>query len=171
VDAIQFVNKWLHLLSIIGALGGIMFAWIVLRPGSGDAVAEESDEGAKLRWKRWGIAQAVLWVVVLVTGFANYVFVSPNVIGRYHMFAGMKMALALLMFVLVVVIGHPMPAMAKLVRSRAKWLTVLMVLGVIVVGISTYLNIGRVKRTLTRPVILSTEQPMPGAEIPGAPSP
>jgi uncharacterized membrane protein len=166
VDAIQFVNKWLHLLSIIGVLGGIMFAWMVLRTDS----ADDSDEGAKLRWKRWGIAQAVLWVVVLATGFANYAFIAPNVIGRYHMFVGMKMALAILMFVLALALAHPMPALAKLVRNRSTWLATLIVLGVIVVGISTYLNIGRVKRTLTKPAAAPTYS-MPGPALPGAPTP
>lgn len=171
MDAIEFVNKWLHLLSIIGVLGGIMFAWLVLRSDSGATTSDEADEGARQRWKRWGIAQAVLWVVVLITGFANYMFVSPNVIGRYHMFVGMKIALALLMFVLALVLAHPMPGMAKLVRNKGNWLTVLIVLGVLVVGISTFLNIGRVKRTLTKPPAAAETNPLPGPALPGAPSP
>lgn len=170
MDAIQFVNKWLHLLSIIGVLGGIMFAWIVLRPIPGEVETDAAGEGERVRWKRWGIAQAVLWVVVLVTGFANYVFVSPNVIGRYHMFVGMKMALALMMFVVALVLAHPMPAMAKLIRNKSKVLAYLLVLGVLVVGISTYLNIGRVKRTLTKPVAAAAES-LPGPALPGAPTP
>lgn len=161
MDAIQFVNKWLHLLSIIGVLGGIMFAAMVLRaaPGTpGSDYATHEDEGAKLRWKRWGIAQAVLWVVVLATGFANYAFISPGVIGRYHMLVGMKISLAVLMFLIALALAHPVPALAGLVRKRSTWLGVLVILGVIVVGISAYLNIGRVKRTLTKPAAAVVEQ-------------
>src|SRR4051794_25735449 len=131
MDVIQFVNKWIHLLSIIGVLGGIMFALVVLIPG--DVLTESTDDGSKLRWKRWGIAQAVLWVLALATGFANYAFVSPTVIGRYHMLLGMKMTLAILMFLIALALAHPMPALSKLVKNKSGWLTLLIVLGTVVV--------------------------------------
>jgi len=152
VDAVQFVNKWLHLLSIIGVLGGVLFALVVLKAEKSEASDDTSDVW-RLLWKRWGIMQAVFWVVALLTGFANYAFVSPNVIGKYHMFAGMKMTLAILMFVIVLIVAHPMPALASLVKKKSGWLTIVAVLGIVVVGISAYLNIGRVKRTLTKPPV------------------
>lgn len=168
MDAIQFFNKWLHLLSIIGALGGIMFAWIVLRSDS--ASHDAPDDDALLRWKRWGVAQAVFWVVVLATGFANYVFVSPGVVGRYHMLIGMKMTLAILMFLVAMLLAHPLPAFGKLIKNKSSWLAVLITMGVVVVGISAYLNIGRVKRTLTKPAAATVER-TPEVSLPGPPAP
>jgi len=170
LDIVQFANKWLHLLSIIGAFGGIMFAWIVLR-------TEPDEDGARLRWRRWGIAQAVFWVVVLVTGFANYAFVSPGVVGRYHMLIGMKIMLVILMFIIVLALGHPIPGLSGLARNRATWLTALIVMGVAVVGISAYLNIGRVKRSLTKtaveapPMLEGVAPSLPAVRLPGAASP
>ncbi len=181
MDLIQFVNKWLHLLSIIGVLGGIMFALLVLKPGlkpnEPDEDGESDGEAAgdsRLQWKRWGIAQAILWVVALATGFANYAFVSPTVVGRYHMLLGMKMTLAILMFVIALALAHPMPGLTNLVRPtkiKNSLLTILIVLGVIIVGISTYLNMGRIKRTLTKPEAISGVPVSPGFPLPGVPSP
>jgi uncharacterized membrane protein len=139
---IAFFNKWLHLLSIIGVLGGTAFAWLVLKP-----VLKAEDGGGdtgKLLWKRFGIALGVLWLIVLATGFLNQMLVTPKVNANYQMLLGMKMGLALLMFVVSLLLAHPIPAVARFFKDRSAWLLVLLLLGAIVVGISAHLNLSRI---------------------------
>jgi putative copper export protein len=135
-----FINKWLHLLSMIGVLGGIMFALLVLVP----SLNGTSEDVSKSLWKRFGISLAVLWMVVLATGFYNMILVSPSVNKEYQKLLGMKMGLAILMFILTMLMAHPMPALRKFVNNRRPWLLVLMLCGIIVVGISAHLNMSRV---------------------------
>ena len=150
---ISFLNKWLHLLSVIGMLGGVAFAWLVLVPAlqSGG----EETEMEKTLWRRFGISLAVFWLIVLLTGFYNYYLISTSttliVTGTYHMYVGMKMVLAILMFLLSLGLAHPLPALERMRRHRASWLLVILALGIVVVGISARLNIGRVNRSLVKP--------------------
>lgn len=139
---IAFFNKWLHLLSIIGMLGGLGFAWLVLVPATKSG--EEVSETVRGMWKRFGIALGVLWLVVLATGIYNMLLVSPRVNEDYQKFLGMKMGMAMVMFVLSLLIAHPMPLLARFFRNRSPWLVLLLILGVAVVGISAHLNISRV---------------------------
>jgi putative copper export protein len=135
-----FINKWLHLLSMIGVLGGIMFGLLVLVPALKDA----GEEVSRPLWKRFGISLAILWVVVLATGIYNMILVNKTVTVEYSKLLGMKMGLAMLMFILSMLFAHPMPAMQKLVKNRGPWLLVLLLCGVVVVGISAHLNMSRV---------------------------
>lgn len=154
---IGFFNKWLHVLSIAGMLGGVFFAWIVLVPtlrprSDGGAEAEAEEPLAREQWKRFGITLGVLWLIILATGFLNMSLVTPHVNGRYQMFLGMKIALAIIMFIVSLLIAHPMPAMRRFFRNRSGWLLIVLVLGIIVVGISAHLNISRVDGTGLKPV-------------------
>lgn len=161
METIAFFNKWLHLLSVIGTLGGIAFAWLTLVPALRGSDEAASDTARNL-WRRFGISLGVLWLLVLFTGFFNYYIVAPSVIGRYHMFAGMKMGFAILMFLLSMALTHPAPMLANLRRNRGPLLLALIALGVVVVGISAKLNMGRMDGSLKQsaPIL-----------APGAPAP
>ncbi len=148
MELVTFFNKWLHLISIVGVLGGTAFAWLVMVPALRDG---EDSPLAKMQWKRFGISLAVLWVIVLITGFANMAFVSPKVNAAYQGILGIKMMLALLMFVLSLLLAHPIPAMKQMMQNRATWLLTLMVIGIAILGLSAHLNISRVNGTGLKP--------------------
>lgn len=141
MEYLTFLNKWLHLMSISGVLGGIIFAWIVLMPIR-KAEGEEG-ETAALLWRRFGIALGALWAVALLTGFYNFYLVTPQVNGSYQMLLGMKMSLAIIMFLISLAIAHPMPAVARFFRDRRAWLLALLTLGAVVIGLSAHLNLSR----------------------------
>ena len=101
MELLSFANKWLHLISIVGVLGSVLFMrFAVLQAFPGTAL-DESDAGKEIR-RQYGMLTGILWLVVLVTGFLNYYLVSSStghkVNGGYHMFVGMKIALVLIMF-------------------------------------------------------------------------
>jgi uncharacterized membrane protein len=143
VEFVKFFNKWLHLTSMIGVLGGIIFAWIALRQ------AVKSDDPAASQFLRpilraFGISLGIFWIVALLTGFYNYFMVMGSVTGAYHMYAGIKMMLAILMFLLSLYMAHPGSGEATALKKRFNWLVALIALGVIVVGISAHLNLSRI---------------------------
>jgi putative copper export protein len=142
LDIVNFVNKWLHLLSISGMLGGILFMRFVAIPAFANGGIDSSEVGQVIR-RRYAVLIAILWGVVLVTGFLNFVLVSPNAGKSYHMIVGMKIVLALIMFAITGLLGHPIPSLAKIQEHRDVLLTTLIVIGILVVGISAHLNISR----------------------------
>jgi putative copper export protein len=155
MDFGPFVNKWLHLLSMIGMLGGTGFAWFVLHPALKD---KPEDLDAKAMWRKYGITQGILWLIVLVTGFMNYYFLMATVKSTYHMLLGMKIMLALLMFILAMLAAHPAPGLEKWTKNKGPWLAVILLMGIVAVGISAHLNINRVNGKLIKAV---------GSQVPG----
>jgi uncharacterized membrane protein len=169
VGLFAYLFKWLHLLSVIGALGGIFTAWLVLAPALRSGEEAESETAAAV-WRRFGIAQGVLWLVILVTGFYNYFTIGPTATGSYHMVAGMKIALALLMFLLAMTAAHPMPGMEGVKRVRASLYLALAVLGILVVGLSVNLNMGRLSGKYLKPPAAAAPAGVP-PPVGGAPAP
>src|SRR2546423_14157530 len=115
MDPVAFINKWIHLTSVIGTVGGIFFMrWVVL-PGLDPAALEA--EPAKGIVRRFGMAMGILWLLVLMSGFLNMYMVSPHVNKGYQMYLGIKTLLALLMFALSMAISHPSPRFAAVRRA------------------------------------------------------
>jgi uncharacterized membrane protein len=146
MDEIAFINKWLHLLSIIGIIGGIGFAWMILVPAAKSG--PESSGALQEMWKRFRTWLKALWIVVVLTGFYNLALVSPSVNGQYQTLLGMKMGLALLMLLAYIFIARSLPA-------KSGWLPVLVLLGVLIVGLSAHLNMSRISGSgLKQPLAL-----------------
>ena len=161
MELVSFINKWLHLLSIIGTLGGILFAWLVLVPATRHSPAG-TEEVTRSLWRRFGISLGILWLIVLLTGFYNYILVMPSVVDTYHMLIGAKIMLVILMFLLSLAVGHPIPALERVQQKRASILLLVILMGIAVVGISTYLNLGRISHKLLKPVAApATTNPAP----------
>ncbi|HXG23066.1 MAG TPA: hypothetical protein VNJ09_00820 [Chthonomonadales bacterium] len=146
MEVVAFVNKWIHLLSVIGAIGAIAFARLALVPAL-QGQAEEQDSISKALLRRFGILLAIYWLLILLTGFINLFLVWPQTTQAYHRILEGKVLLAFIMFVLSMFLVHPSPAYARFRQKRATWLIVLLVLGIVVVGLSAHLNIARVTGT------------------------
>lgn len=158
-----FVNKWLHLMSIIFVLGGVLYQRFVAVPALRTGGFSDTDWARSLA-RRWGAWSAILWLIILATGFINFHFVAAHVNSTYAAVLGMKILLALLMFFLAMAVSHPVPFLAGMHQQRNRVLTLLAFLGLIVVGISAYLNLSRINGTgLRRP-----EPALPAAAAPTA---
>ncbi|MCC6731212.1 MAG: hypothetical protein IT208_17945 [Chthonomonadales bacterium] len=150
MQTLMFFNKWVHLFSICGVVGGIFFAAIVLAPGIG--AAEGEDPAARRRvWRRFGITLGILWVLVLATGGINYYLLMAKVNAGYHMLVGVKIVLVLLMVVISGFAGHPGRQGSRPGRGPLPWLAVLVVLAIAVLGISTQLNLSRLSGAGLKP--------------------
>jgi len=176
---ISILNKWLHLISIVGVLGGILFALLVLAPAlransgematsdqnassdqlaNSEANVSHSKEIGDAIWKRFGMILGILWIVALATGFLNLYLVTPKVNAHYQMFAGIKMMLALIMFVV------SLRTVQRIFPNRSTWLLVLSLLGIVILGLSAQLNLSRISGR-------GLKQPASAADVkPGKPS-
>jgi hypothetical protein len=143
MDLAPFLNKWLHLLSIIFVLGGVFYQRFVAMPGLRTGELADTDWARSLA-RRWGLISAFLWLIILATGFVNFHFVAAHVNSAYSAVLGMKILLALVMFFLAMAISHPVPFLGGLRQQPARALTILILLGIVVVGISAYLNLSRI---------------------------
>jgi len=146
MDILPFVNKWIHLTSMIAVLGSVFMMLLVVLPVLGGPDFSSSEQGRAL-FRRYGMITGILWLVLLATGFYNYLIVSPTVTKGYHMVLGMKIAAALLMFLIAVALSHPLPVLAPIQKHQGPGLVVLAVLGILIVGISAHLNLSRVSGT------------------------
>lgn len=160
MEFVKFFNKWLHLMSMIGVLGGIIFAWLSLRKA---AKSDDPAAGEFLRpiLRTFGISLGVFWIVALLTGFYNYFIVMGSVTGAYHMYAGIKMMLAILMFLISLYMAHPGSGDVPSLKKRFNWLIALIVLGVMIVGISAHLNLSRISGAYIKQPAEALAAPVP----------
>ncbi len=152
---ITFLSKWLHLISIIGVLGTAMCLRFVVVP----TLREGDSEAGERLYRMAGRFSGILWGIILLTGLFNTYRVSAEVNKAYHMALGGKIALALIMLGLYAVLSHPSPQFAAIQQNRAKWLSAILVLGVLIVGLSAHLNITRITGTgLDKPATPASAQ-------------
>jgi hypothetical protein len=140
---ITFLSKWLHIISIIGVLGTA----ICLRYAVIPALKEADPETGNRLFRYAGRLMAGLWALILLTGFFNLYRVSADVNKGYHMALGGKIALAFIMLAISTIASHPSPRFAGAQQKRAQWLTAAVILGLVIVGISSHLNISRITGT------------------------
>ena len=145
MEIIKFGIKWLHLLSIATIVGGTLFMYVQVnvRQALSDGADRDPFRESK---KHIGVLLAIAWVVALFTGFTNYGFVSSSGTAGSgnHMWAGMKMMLALIMCGATLYMGHLKPK-AEGGINREPVLLVLLGLAVIIVGLSAHLNMTRIR--------------------------
>ena len=153
METVIFINKWLHLLSMMGTVGGMAFAWLVLRPAT-TAVGYADQQRLTPLWRAFGISLGVFWIVAIATGVLNYYFIMKTVSAEYEMILAVKIILVSIMFALSAFSARPVRGQRPIPVSRV--LGVLLVAGVAVVGLSARLNMSRVSGAgLKRPVTVT----------------
>ena len=152
MESLVFVNKWLHLLSMIGTLGGMAFAWLVLRPAT-TTVGYADQQRLSPLWRAFGISLGVFWVLVITTGIINYLLVHQSVNAQYKMLLAVKVVMVSVMFALSAVSARPIRGQRSI--APGKVLGLLLILGIAVVGISARLNLSRIDGTGLRHEVAS----------------
>lgn len=140
---LQLLSRLGHILSAIILVGGLFYIRQVLRPtgdSSGRPSADALFGGSRAGWAKWvGITTALL----LATGLLNYVLMikqHERLASSYHMLAGMKMLIALVVFVLAALLAGR-TAMADSFRQKWQtWLTLCLLLAIITVAVGSVLR-------------------------------
>ncbi len=140
IHFVPLLMRWMHILSAITAVGGVVFLRFVLIPAA-ERVLDESTH-AKLRDAvigRWQKLVHLCILLFLISGFYNYLVITRHDhAGQalYHALFGIKFLLALAVFGLAVALTSLKP-WSQALRAKAKtWLLVLVVLALGIVLIS-----------------------------------
>lgn len=144
LDWLILLNRLLHLVAVIVAIGGAMFMRIALLPAARSVL----DNGAHERLReavraRWARVVHVSIVVLFVTGAVNFVVLAlpPKIEPMpYHAIFGVKFLIVLGIFFLASVLVGRSEGLAHIRRDAGKWLSVLLVLAVLVIFISGILS-------------------------------
>jgi hypothetical protein len=138
------ISRWIHLASAIIALGGAMFMRFALLPAAkatlSDDVHEKLREAVRARWAKFVHAAIAL---LLITGSINFAILAipPKVAPLpYHPIFGVKLLAAFAVFFIAEALMSRGPGFAKIRANRAKWLSVLLSLGALIVLLSGILN-------------------------------
>jgi len=145
---VDVLSRWLHVMTAIVLLGGAAFQWIALRPAAQQLPDAEHDKLRELIMGRWRKVVMIGIVILLATGFYNYLWVAKplsSVWKPYHPLMGTKILLALAVFFLASALTGRSPAFAGLRKQMGRWLPVLLLLGAIIVAISGFLKVAGAK--------------------------
>jgi len=148
VDWLAVLFRWIHVLSAVVAVGGVLFQRVVLMPSVrssslDDASRTRLHEEVTRRWK--GILMACIGLL-LVSGLYNFFTISLQKAERvpaYHGLFGVKVLAALVVFFVGSALVGRAAAFEGMRRARGRWLGIAALLGVLVILISGVLkNLG-----------------------------
>jgi hypothetical protein len=127
--------RWLHIASVVSLIGGFIYARFGIWPALAVLPAGQDKafiDAAILRFR------ALLWTVLattLISGLFNYL-TKPTYPPHYHMIIGIKFLFVLHIFAVAILYTLPGADLAK----RRRWLTGLVISGLIVIAISADLR-------------------------------
>jgi uncharacterized membrane protein len=127
--------RWIHVTSVVTLIGGFIFARLALAPALATvAEPERGSLGKKVvaNFRPW--LYTVL-VTVIGSGLYNYL-TKPSYPPHYHMWIGIKFLFALHIFAVAVL--YTIPDAEEVKRNR--WLSGMIVSGLIIFAISAYLR-------------------------------
>jgi uncharacterized membrane protein len=134
--------RWLHILAAITAVGGAVFARLVVFPALDPLPAEQRGALHAAMRARWSKIVAAAIAVLLVSGLYNFiVLVSDYQLPRwYHAVFGIKFLAALVIFAVASLLAGNSPAGEALRKNPRAWLNLNIALAVLVVCLSGVLR-------------------------------
>jgi putative copper export protein len=140
MDAIFWVNvlsRWLHVASAVVLVGGLVFLGVALLPGMAgqDAAVRQAAMGPVVRRFKILVHSAI--GLLLLTGFYNFMVVLPKARtlvyhSLYQSVLGTKILLALVLFGIAFPLLSSPPTFGNMEAGRRRWVTVLMLLGLVI---------------------------------------
>ena len=130
-DVLAIVVRWVHLMSVVVAIGGVIFMRFVLMPSAHAVLAPEVRTAlhAKLvaRWKR--VVHVCIALLIITGSFNFYVSFQDGVKPMpYHPIFGVKVLLAFGLFFLASALSGSSPGFAAIRENSKKWSAVLIAL-------------------------------------------
>ena len=159
--------RWLHILAAMAAIGGAFFMRAALIPAAQESLSDDAHD--KLREslrRRWALVVHVSIVVLLLTGFTNFVMLAlpPKIKPMpYHAVFGVKFLLALFVFFIASVLVGRGNGLAGMRKQRAKWLGVLLAAAAAIVLISGFL--GQIRTGQAHAATHPSAIPAPAANV------
>lgn len=141
-DMVQLVSRWLHILGGMTALGGMIFARLVVFPTLCTCPDDERQALHAAMRARWSKVVSGAIGLLLITGLYNYARLEIDYAlpAWYRGVFGVKFILALTMFTLASLLAGRSAAGEQLRAKAGLWLGVNLTLGVAVVCLSGVLR-------------------------------
>jgi uncharacterized membrane protein len=133
--ALGVLMRWIHITSIVIAVGGLIFARFALHPSLArlpEAQRQSVVDGIASRFSPW------IWAALagaVVSGLYNFL-TKPSYPPGYHMWFGIKALLALHIIAVLILLARPRGSYEK----RARWMSGVIASGLAVFAISAYLR-------------------------------
>jgi uncharacterized membrane protein len=139
--ALNLIMRWLHIFSVITAVGATVFMRLVLIP----SLTGLHDEARALLLKNMsGRLRTLLHSAIggiLISGLYNTHVLWRTSIAPYSFVYAVKVFLALIIFVVAILLTSSSPKRATFQGKRKKWLAVNVILAAIIVALSSYLRV------------------------------
>jgi uncharacterized membrane protein len=141
-EVVKLLARWLHILSATLAIGGPLYIRMVLLPAMNVLDEEQRTRLREALAARWKIFVHILIVVFLASGLWTFLGVArwrsldAEAKFTYHLFVGIKLVLALVMFTISSALVGRAALFAPLRQNARLWLTVLVLLGLVMIGLS-----------------------------------
>jgi len=161
--------RWLHILAAMAAVGGPMFIYFALQPAAKelpDDAHRMLKEGIRRRWSRVVMAAITF---LLVSGLYN--LIAFEKMSRdwgpdwrdgpariYHALLACKLVLALAIFFLASALVGRSAAFAKIRENARFWVAVNLLLGIVLVAISSQLRMMHIGPPPNPPAASSTAE-------------
>ena len=135
--------QWIHVMAAVIGVGGMAFLLFILMPSLGVLQSEQRDMLAqqvmgRFRWVSWSVI-----VLLLASGlYSIRQYYWEVAWGKSWVLLAVKIALALLVFLIVLALTLPARFFDTVREHRKTWLSIALALAVAVILISAYLRRG-----------------------------
>lgn len=132
------LSRWVHILSVVIAVGGAIFMRVALMPAANQALSPELHDLLRiqifLRWKK--IVHACVALLIVSGGYNFFMAIHDKVQPPYHAIFLPKFLMALAVFFFAIALTGSGPGFASLRANSKKWLSVQIVLAVLIIMLS-----------------------------------
>lgn len=141
MTAVNLLMRWLHIFSVISAVGATVFLRLVLIP----SMAEIQDEArAQLMKNVAGRLRKLIHGAIggiLLSGLYNTHLLWKTSVAPYGVVYAVKIILALVLFMIAILLTSSRPKWAAFQANRKKWLGINLALAALIVALSAVLRI------------------------------
>jgi uncharacterized membrane protein len=138
--AVNLIMRWLHIFSVITAVGAALFMRFVLVPSLSNFGDEARTQLLKSLAGKLRILVHSAIGGILISGLYNTHLLWRTSVGPYGFVYTVKVTLALVVFVIAIFLTSSNPKRAAFQANRKKWLGVNVALAMIIVLLSAYLR-------------------------------
>ena len=147
-------SRIIHVGTAITLVGGSVFMAFALMPAAAAKLSDEEHdrlrEGVLARWKKFvgpGIG------LFLISGFYNFARLAPlhKDDSLYHALVGTKILLAMGVFFIAEALVGKSKAFEPMRQNRKTWLTIVVLLAAVIVGISGFVKVRGVPASVAEP--------------------
>jgi len=136
---LPLIVRWLHIVSAVFAVGGVLFYYFIFMAVSAKALSEEVATTLRSAlMKRWKPFLHPTIIIFLATGFYTYLKVTKDLHDEqplYHALFGVKFLLAIVVFALFIILTSTMKWSVNIRDKKGMWLLlVVLALAVVLLG-------------------------------------